>query len=131
MCIRDRSQPACGASASGVRPVTESLEKLGPRVGPKIVKKACFAPAVLHTKRGETVLDFGQNMTGWVEFFVDQPAGKEVVLTYGEVLQDDCFYRDNLRTAKSEYRYICLLYTSSGVCRKSPGGEAACKSPPS
>lgn len=100
------SQPGCSASASGVRPGTESLEKLVPRMGPKIVKKACFSPAVLHTKKGETVLDFGQNMTGWVEFFVDQPAGKEVVLTYGEVLQDDCFYRDNLRTAKSEYRYI-------------------------
>ena len=64
------------------------------------------------------VLDFGQNMTGWVEFGADEPAGTEIVLTYGEVLQDGCFYRDNLRSAKAEYRYIskgCLLYTSRCV----------------
>ncbi len=100
------SCPGCQAAASGVRPGTESLEKLTARMGPKIVKKASFTPTLLHTKKGETVLDFGQNMTGWVEFDVNEPAGTEVVLSYGEVLQDDCFYRDNLRSAKSEYRYI-------------------------
>ena len=100
------SAPGCQAPAQGVRPGTESLEKLVSRMGPKIVKKARFAPQVLHTKKGETVLDFGQNMTGWVEFDVHEPAGAEVVLSYGEVLQDDCFYRDNLRSAKSEYRYL-------------------------
>ena len=100
------SQPGCQASHSGVRPGTEKLEKLTARMSPKILKKSSFSPTVLHTKRGETVLDFGQNMTGWVEFDVNEPAGREVVLSYGEVLQDDCFYRDNLRTAKSEYRYI-------------------------
>src|SRR5699024_7258861 len=76
------------------------------RRGPKIVKKQSFLPTVLHTEKGETVLDFGQNMTGWVEFAVNEPAGLEVVPTYGEVLQDGCFYRDNLRTAKAEYRYL-------------------------
>ena len=100
------SQNGCQAQASGVLPGTEKLEKLMARLGPKIVKKASFTPTVLHTKRGETVLDFGQNMTGWVEFDVSEPAGTEVVLTYGEVLQDGCFYRDNLRSAKAEYRYI-------------------------
>lgn len=100
------SQNGCQAQASGVIPGTEKVEKLIARLGPKIVKKASFTPTVLHTKRGETVLDFGQNMTGWVEFDVSEPAGTEVVLTYGEVLQDGCFYRDNLRSAKAEYRYI-------------------------
>ena len=61
---------------------------------------------VIHTPKGETVLDFGQNMTGWVEFDVDAPAGQTVRLTYGEVMQNGCFYRDNLRTAKAEYIYI-------------------------
>ena len=100
------SQNGCQAQASGVLPGTEKLEKLMARLGPKIVKKASFTPTVLHTKRGETVLDFGQNMTGWVEFDVSEPAGTEVVLTYGEVLQDGCFYRDNMRSALCEYRYI-------------------------
>ena len=100
------NRPGCQAPASGVVPGTEKVEKLVARMGPKIVKKASFAPRVLHTKRGETVLDFGQNMTGWVELDVNEPAGTEIALTYGEVLQDECFYRDNLRTAKAEYRYV-------------------------
>ena len=100
------SCPGCGEKASGVVPGTESVEKLMARLSPKIVKKQSFAPTVLHTKKDETVLDFGQNMTGWVEFDVDLPQGAEVRLSYGEVLQDGCFYRDNLRTAKAKYRYI-------------------------
>ena len=36
----------------------------------------------------------------------DLPAGVELRVQTGELLQDDCFYRDNLRTALSEYRYI-------------------------
>lgn len=99
------SRPGCGAQAGGVV-LREESTPLVARRGPKIVKKQSFLPTVLHTKKGETVLDFGQNMTGWVEFAADEPAGREVVLTYGEVLQDGCFYRDNLRTAKAEYRYL-------------------------
>lgn len=100
------SAPCCQGEAGGVVPGTEGTERLISRLGPKIVKKASFSPTVLQTKKGETVLDFGQNMTGWVEFNADEPAGTEIVLTYGEVLQDGCFYRDNLRSAKAEYRYI-------------------------
>lgn len=100
------SAPCCQGEAGGVVPGTEGTERLIARLGPKIVKKASFSPTVLQTKKGETVLDFGQNMTGWVEFNADEPAGTEIVLTYGEALQDGCFYRDNLRSAKAEYRYI-------------------------
>ena len=100
------SRPGHGEQARGVVPGTEDPGKLMARLSPKIVKKASFSPTVLHTKKGETVLDFGQNMTGWVEFEADEPAGTEIVLTYGEVLQDGCFYRDNLRTARAEYRYV-------------------------
>lgn len=85
----------------------DGTELLTARLNPKIVKKAHLLPVeVLYTKRGETVLDFGQNLTGWVEFRANVPAGTEVKLSYGEVLQDDCFYRDNLRTAKCEYHYL-------------------------
>lgn len=101
------AQAGCKAAASGVL-VREEKTPLTARIGPRIVKKREFAPAeVLHTKKGETVLDFGQNLTGWVEFTVREPAGAAVTLTYGEVLQDDCFYRDNLRNAKAEYRCLC------------------------
>ena len=32
--------------------------------------------------------------------------GRIYTLRYGEVLQEDCFYRDNLRTAQATYTYV-------------------------
>lgn len=63
---------------------------------------------LLETPKKERVLDFGQILTGWVEFKVDAPAGSRVVLECFEVLdQDGNVYLDNLRTAKQKITYIC------------------------
>ncbi len=100
------SEPGCTAPAGKVL-LQEENRPLVARMGPRIVKKQEFAPVeILHTPKGETVLDFGQNMTGWVEFTCREPAGTQVKLSYSEVMQNDCFYRDNLRTAKAEYLYL-------------------------
>lgn len=64
---------------------------------------------VITSEIGETILDFGQEITGWVAFDADLPAGTQVILQYGEILQNGRFYRDNLRTARAEYHF-----TSSG-----------------
>lgn len=61
---------------------------------------------IIHTPKGETVLDMGQNMTGVFRLRVHEPKGREVKLQFGEILQDGNFYRDNLRSAKAEYVYI-------------------------
>lgn len=61
---------------------------------------------VLHTPIGETVLDFGQNFAGYVECKQVIPKGKTMTLEFGEVLQDDNFYHDNYRSAKSRFDYI-------------------------
>lgn len=61
---------------------------------------------IIHTPAGETVLDFGQNFSGYVEFHAAFPSGTKVVLTYGEILQNRNFYHDNYRTAKTEFTYI-------------------------
>ncbi len=107
------SEPGCGAESFGTV-IYEEKTPLAARRGPKIVKKQEFAPIeVIHTEKGETVLDFGQNMTGWVEFNASLPKGSVIKLSYGEVLQKGCFYRDNLRTAKAEY-----IYTSNGESRR-------------
>lgn len=58
------------------------------------------------TPKGEQVLDFGQEITGWVEFDCSLPKGKEVLLQYGEILQEGNFYNENLRSAKAEFHYI-------------------------
>ena len=63
--------------------------------------------AVLHTPAGETVLDMGQEITGFVTFRTRGEKGHTYTLRYGEILQDGCFYTDNLRSAKQTFTYIC------------------------
>ncbi|WP_372637161.1 family 78 glycoside hydrolase catalytic domain [Cohnella sp.] len=61
---------------------------------------------LIKTPLGETVLDLGQNMVGWLKFAVRGEAGAEVVVHHAEVLdKDGNFYTDNLRAAKQEIRY--------------------------
>ncbi len=61
---------------------------------------------VIHTPAGETVLDIGQNLAGSFRLHIREPAGTEIRLQFGEILQDGNFYNENLRTAKAEYRYV-------------------------
>ena len=61
---------------------------------------------LIRTPRGELVLDFGQNMAGFARFVCTLPEGRKVELLYGELLQDECFYQGNLRTAKAAFSYI-------------------------
>lgn len=58
------------------------------------------------TPKGEKVLDFGQNMVGWVRFSVQGEEGKTVKLQHAEVLdKDGNFYTENLRRAKQTITY--------------------------
>lgn len=87
-------------------------EKLTARYGvPVKVKQTVRPKKLIITPKGETVLDMGQNMVGWLAFWCREPKGSRILLQYGEILQDDNFYRDNLRSAKAEY-----LYISDGNC---------------
>ena len=81
--------------------------KLSPRRSlPVVVKERLVPKRVLHTPKGETVIDLGQNMVGWVSFVCREPKGTKIRLQYGEVLQNGCFFRENLRSAKAEFTYI-------------------------
>ena len=64
------------------------------------------ARELIHTPKGDTVLDFAQNMTGWVEIDAGLPEGVSISLTAGEIMQDDEFYNENYRTAKTTFTYI-------------------------
>ena len=63
---------------------------------------------VFVTPKGETLIDFGQELTGNVEFTLTAKGGETVQIKCAEVLdKDGNFYNDNYRTAKSE-----ILYTA-------------------
>ena len=62
--------------------------------------------AILQTPAGETVLDMGQNLVGWVRLQVRGEAGTTVTLRHAEVLdQQGNLYTANLRTADQVDRY--------------------------
>ncbi|RVU73920.1 family 78 glycoside hydrolase catalytic domain [Lactobacillus xujianguonis] len=61
---------------------------------------------VIQTPSGSTVLDFGQNMAGWLEFKNIVPQGEKVSIEFGEIMQDGEFYRDNLRSARAQFTYV-------------------------
>lgn len=62
---------------------------------------------IITTPKGETVLDMGQNMVGWIRFAVEGETGQEVQIQHAEVLdKEGNFYTDNLRAARQTVRYI-------------------------
>jgi alpha-L-rhamnosidase len=61
---------------------------------------------VFKAPEGDTVLDMGQNMVGWVRFHVTAPAGTTITLRHAEVLdKNGNLYTANLRAAKETIRY--------------------------
>ena len=57
------------------------------------------------TPSGRTILDFGQNLVGWVRFTVDGPPGATVTLRHAEVLEDGELGTRSLRNAEATDRY--------------------------
>ncbi len=60
---------------------------------------------VIRTEADETVLDFGQNIAGFVQFTGRLKEGQTILLEYGEVLQKGCFCNENYRSAKARFEY--------------------------
>ena len=85
--------------------------KLVAAAGPPVQKtEEVKAVKVLRTPAGDTVVDMGQNMVGWVKFRVSAPAGTTIALRHAEVLdKEGNFYTENLRSAKQT-----VTYTTSG-----------------
>ena len=63
---------------------------------------------VITTPKGERVLDFGQNITGYLEFSVNAKKGDRVSFSFAEILdKKGNFYNDNYRKARALYKYTC------------------------
>ena len=71
-------------------------------------KKEIFQPVnIFKTPQGEQVIDFGQNLVGWVRLKVKGNAGDTIVVSHAEVLEKNGnFYTANLRAAKAQDIYV-------------------------
>jgi alpha-L-rhamnosidase len=62
---------------------------------------------ILHNPKCETILDFGQNLAGWVRFTVNGKQGDTVKLVHAEMLDTlGNLFTGNLRSAKAEDIYV-------------------------
>ena len=75
--------------------------------GEPITEQEILHPTLLVTPKGERVLDFHQNMTGYVSLDIKGKRGDRVSFSCAEVLdKDGNFYNDNYRKAKNIVTYI-------------------------
>lgn len=73
---------------------------------PPIRRTQELAPiSILPNRDGKPIVDFGQNISGWVRLKVRGPAGQTVTLRHAEVLVDDELNTETLRTAAATDRY--------------------------
>jgi len=71
-------------------------------------KQEEFKPKLIKTSAGENILDFGQNLVGWVEFTTNNTKSNDtIVIKHAEILdKHGNFYTENLRSAKQTNTYI-------------------------
>ena len=95
------------ANWTGVYTIDFDTSKLEPYIGPPVrrwaelpVKEITTSPA------GTTLVDFGQNLVGWIKVRVRGPEGSEVTIRHAEVLEHGVLGTGPLRTARATDRYI-------------------------
>ncbi|MBN1457262.1 MAG: glycoside hydrolase family 78 protein [Sedimentisphaerales bacterium] len=105
----DWSKPGFDDSSwSSVTVANHSKDILVAPAGPPVKKIEQIKPVkIFTTPAGETVVDMGQNMVGWIRLNVQGPTGTKVKLRHAEVLdRNGNFYTENLRNARQTVEYI-------------------------
>lgn len=87
----------------------KSTPKLVPQVGEAIREhEYVFPKRIFKDTSGATVVDFGQEITGYVQIRTNAKQGECIKFTHGETLdKDGNFYNENYRSAKAMVTYIC------------------------
>jgi alpha-L-rhamnosidase len=105
------SQPGCPSEGwlPGIltgRSVADLVERVNP---PLTIHERLKPEKVIRNEKGQTLLDFGQEITGWVEFRVNSVMGTQITISLCEILQNNEFCRDTLRRASG----MCV-FTANG-----------------
>lgn len=96
-----------GENWVGVHVLDFDTKILTPYVGPGVVRwNELPLKEVTTSPSGKTLVDFGQNLVGWVRLAVQGPAGTEITVRHAEVLEHGELGTRPLRTALATDRYI-------------------------
>jgi len=90
----------------GVHPGERDVATLAPYVSPPVRRVDERAPARIWTSpSGKTLVDFGQNLVGWVKFAARGTAGSVITLRHAEVLEHEELGTRPLRSAEATDRF--------------------------
>lgn len=95
--------------ASRVKCIPYTKDTLIPQEGEFITEQEVIrGKKLIVTPEGDTVIDFGQELTGYISFFAKGKRGDEITVRHFEMLtREGNVYLDNLRSAKQELKIIC------------------------
>jgi alpha-L-rhamnosidase len=89
-----------------LRPLDERVIAADPGVPVRVTQEIAPA-AVSRAADGTLLIDFGQNLTGWLRIRAAGPDGTTIRVRHAEVLDGDGgLYTDNLRTARQADEYV-------------------------
>lgn len=72
-----------------------------------VVEKENFTGKQIHTPNGEVVIDFGQNIAGYVKFGFYAQAGQCITLYHGECLdQNGNFTQENFQAPEHRVEQV-------------------------
>lgn len=91
-----------------VKVIQGGKENIVASYGPPVRKHETFKPVkIFKTPKGQTVVDFEQNLVGWITLKVKGNAGDKITIRHAEVLdKQKNVYLENLRAAQAEIVYI-------------------------
>jgi alpha-L-rhamnosidase len=91
----------------GVESLEFDTSRLTPYVGPPVIRHEAVAPVgIWLSPSGRTLVDFGQNLVGWLRFTIQGPAGTEIVIRHAEVLEHGELGVRPLRSAQATDRFV-------------------------
>jgi alpha-L-rhamnosidase len=83
------------------------LSVLTPYVGPPVVRHEEIAPVAVWTSpSGRTLVDFGQNLVGWLKITTTGEAGSTITVRHAEVIEHDELGTRPLRSARATDTFI-------------------------
>lgn len=90
------------AGWGAVHQVDVDLAKLQPYLAPPVIRQDEILPQrIWESPSGAVLVDYGQNLVGWIRATVTGPAGSTVTLRHAEVLEHDELGVRPLRTAEA------------------------------
>ena len=95
------------ATPLAVRETDIDRSTLVPQGSPPVRRQETIRPVQIWTApSGRTLVDFGQNLVGWIRFTVQGPTGNEIEIRHAEVLEDGELGTRPLRGAEARDVFV-------------------------